>query len=295
MKNVLITGASGFIGRSLADYLVASGDYKVIGISREAPGIASSLYEHVYMDMKEKGWTQELDYDVDVVIHLAQSEYYREFPEKVDDMLAVNIDASLEILEWCRNRCVSKFIFTSTGNVYSPKESLMKEGDECIPISMYAATKISAEYLAKQYSSYFQVCILRLFGVYGPGQTGMLVPTMIDRVSKGDEVQLASGIGIIMNPVYISDCLEYIRRITGLDGLDSYLVLNIAGPEILSLKDMVLSIGNVLLMQPEIAENDSKPAYLAGDIEKIVELTGYKPEITFETGINMTVSTNHGD
>lgn len=289
---ILITGASGFIGRNLISHFLITTTHIIYGTSRKPVDIDSERYTHICSDLSETGWVDAINVTVDVVIHLAQSQYYRDFPVHAKDLVRINIDSTFELLEWSRNAGVKQFILASTGNVYKPSSHALHEDDECMPGSMYAATKISAECIAQQYSSFFQVTIMRLFGVYGPGQENMIMPTMIGRVATGKEIQLASDIGIVLNPLFISDCVKYISELLVTKNLEPYEVLNIAGSETLSLKDIVNKIGKVISKVPDIRVMDSKPNYLEGSIKKVCQLTGYTPSVKFYDGIKATIENN---
>ena len=177
---ILITGATGFIGSCLSKALVDR--HKVFALSRsiETESTENGL-EAVNADLSHSGFAKKLPPDVDSVIHLAQSEKYRDFPDGVADMCQVNINATLELLEWARRTGVKHFVFASSANVYEETTSTLSEGSKALPNSFYGASKLSAEHLALQYKEFFQVDILRFFTVYGPFQTGMLIPNIIDR------------------------------------------------------------------------------------------------------------------
>lgn len=288
--NILVTGASGFIGQYLVRHLLETTSHSITGISRSKPDMEDDSYTHLGLDMTRPGWTSDISGAFDVIIHLAQSEYYRDFPDHADELYSVNVHATFELLEWCRQAGVRKFIYSSTGNVYSPGRDEFSEDDECTPASMYAATKLSAEHLAMQYAGFFNVIVMRLFGVYGPGQAGMLIPTMIERIRKGEEIQLAAGKGIYINPVYVTDCTRYIGYFAEADITENYLVVNLGGGEVLSLYDIVTSIGDEADKEPVIRNTEGKPARFVGNIQKLKEITGLSPETPFSDGIRYTVS-----
>ena len=76
-KNVLITGASGFIGKFLNKKLHSFGNINVLCISRETG-----------FDLSKKGWTESIsNQNIDTIIHLAQSNFYRDFPNQVSKLV----------------------------------------------------------------------------------------------------------------------------------------------------------------------------------------------------------------
>ena len=66
--------------------------------------------------------------------------------------------------------------------------------------------------MVRRYHEYFQIDILRLFTVYGPGQKGMLISNMIERIRSGKEITLAEGAGIYLTPVFVNDVVSLIKQ-----------------------------------------------------------------------------------
>jgi hypothetical protein len=148
VTSVLITGSAGFIGRRVADR------WEQGSLGRVRFGWSARRG----FDLSVAGWTRGLPGDgADVVVHLAQSRRYREFPEGADDMFRVNVAATSELLEWSRTHGVGRFLFASTGTIYAPGPGKLAESAECRPGSMYAATKLAAELLIQRYAGLFDV------------------------------------------------------------------------------------------------------------------------------------------
>jgi nucleoside-diphosphate-sugar epimerase len=202
-------------------------------------------------------------------------------------MIAVGVTATTALLDWARRRSVQKFLFASTGNVYTPSTDRLTENSHCSPSNMYAATKLSAEYICEQYTGFFSVIIARLFGIYGPGQKTMLIHDMIRRVSTGDSIQLAQGIGLWLTPLYIDDCVQGLERLL-LDHSDLSGVYNFGGTETLSLKEIALEIGSAIGKEPRFEANDNIPRSLIGDCGKLFTALNWAPEVSFKEGIQRT-------
>jgi UDP-glucose 4-epimerase len=265
--NILITGSAGFIGRALTEKLLQSSGHTIYGIDRTPLKIDHERYKAVQVDVTKPGWTEHLNFPVDIVIHLAQSSRYREFPQGAPDMFRVTVQATFELLEWSRRKNIKKWLYSSTGNVYRPSSKLLNEEDHCDPVTMYAATKLCAEHLALQYRPFFLVHILRLFGVYGPGQTGMTIPNMIERVRTGEEIVLAQGMGLYFTPLYITDCVRMFEKLLF---FENHLLCNLSGSERVHLGQVVNIAEASLKKRANVRLTEDPPVYLLETIERFV-------------------------
>jgi nucleoside-diphosphate-sugar epimerase len=289
MKTVLVTGAAGFVGNALLQRIAGRENQRAVGIVRSAMESATVSIEYVEADVAESGWTQLLP-AADVVVHLAQSRHYRNFPEGSADMFRVNVQSTAELLEWARLSGVQKFIFASTGNVYASAASPRVESDSCDATSMYAATKLAAEMVARQYASLFDVIILRIFGVYGPGQRDMMIPDMIARVRKGDEVTLAGGTGPLLTPIFIDDCIDMILGFIDAPGNEAKGTFNVAGSEMVSLREIVQTIEAQIGKTARVRNADGEPVCLAGVNDEICRVLQLWPCISLRDGLKATIS-----
>jgi UDP-glucose 4-epimerase len=279
-QSVLITGASGFLGRNLSSRLSHSERYKLILVNREN-----------HFDLSSNGWTDKIPAtQVDIVIHLVQSNRFREFPEGAEDMFQVNMASTFELLEWARNHGVKRFIFASTGNVYKEQKGKVKEFSDCDPGSFYATSKYCAEKLIESYVKYFEVINTRIFGLYGPGQKDNLIDKIIKNVQSGNEITLASGEGLFLTPIFIEDAIDSFICLMNSPLPSPKLVVNLAGDEILSLHDIVFSISKVIDKSPIIKETGEEPKYLCGDNLNYNSIFGARNFIDFEEGIRKTLN-----
>jgi UDP-glucose 4-epimerase len=203
-------------------------------------------------------------------------------------MVAVNIDATAALLDWSVRVGVKRVIFASTGNVYRSGPGLLDEDAPCDPGSMYAASKLCAEILVRQYARLIEPCILRMFGVYGPGQTGMLIPNMIGRIVSGQEITLAQRIGLSLTPLHIRDCVEMLVRVIKAERYEG-TAFNLCGSEIVSLGDIVNRLGILLKREPRVRLNNDPPQWLLGDNARFVKQFGYSPLVRLEEGLTQVV------
>lgn len=286
---ILVTGATGFIGRNLLPVL-ANKHVKntVYAVARRIPNNAYAAVNWIAADLGISDWTKTLPDDaVDIVIHLAQSKRYREFPSQAADIVGINVSATAELAEWALRHHVQRFLFASTGNVYGSKDGVRREEDQCNPETMYAASKLAAELLLKPFSEYMNIWALRFFGVYGPGQTEAMLPGIIQRFNSEDEITLARNIGVRFNPIYVDDCVAILHFLTGVAASSSFEVLNIGGAECIDLRqvsELLESFGEKKALTRVTADC---PVQLVGSTEKLRQLYGCAEWTPFRNGLRL--------
>lgn len=285
--NILISGASGFIGQHLVRLLAV--DHSIYGITRKKKCLEPQATS-VVVDLADQGWTRLLPGNIDCVIHLAQSLRYRDFPEGVADMQRINIDATVEILEWARQAGVQQFVYTSTANVYAPSAHLLVETSPAIPNSFYGASKLAAEHLARQYQKYFQVNILRLFTVFGPKQKNMLIANVIERIKKGQEITLAKGAGIYLTPVFVGDVANIIKRLITIPAERESLLMNVCGEHVVSLCEIVNILESLQEKSAVIRNTKEEEVFVIGNNARLRESICDYRFLDIKSGLERTLN-----
>lgn len=293
----LLTGATGFVGEKLIDALGLaglSGIKELHGITRSDPEDFSTVVKWTKADLSQQGWTSSLpNENFDVIVHLAQSRKYREFPEQADDIFNLNVRATVELANWALSHGVKRFLHASTGNVYGFGDRTCQESDACLPDSMYGASKLAAETVLKPYAQYFDVTVLRFFGIYGPDQTNMLVPDLIQRFLKGEEIFLDGNLGVKFNPIYISDAVEVIIRLIANTPLPGYEIINVGGSEVIDLRQLVSQLEEFSGLSAKTIITKSAPKCLVGSTDKISNLMKWNAKVSFREGLFLTYKSLH--
>lgn len=285
---ILITGISGFIGGHLEKIL--SSEYSVFGVIRdEKQDIHLSV--PVIADLNDKNYTRNFPKNIDCIVHLAQSPMYRDFPKGVSNMQRVNIDATVQLLEWARKNGVKQFIYTSTANVYTPDSNALHEECPTVPNSFYGATKLAAEHLTRQYQKYFQTDILRLFTVYGPNQRNMLIPNMIERIHSQQEIILSQGAGVYLSPIFVTDVVKVIKKLIESPSNNGSRLVNICGDQIVTLSEIVEILGN-LIGQDVVKKKTTEAAnYFIGNNSQLRKIIGNYQFFDINSGLEQTIFT----
>ena len=290
---ILIIGANGLLAKNLVDSL--SREHKVYASIRNQKEVKFSKNENITTIESDLSnfETSCLPENIDAVYYLAQSNRFREFPNGAQDMTEVNILTPIKVATWASEHKVKTFIYASTGGVYTRTKDLVYESDTIDSSEIngfYPSSKFCAEVLLKNYETFFETFIIaRPFFIYGFGQTEtMLIPRLIDNIKKDNSISLSGNDGIRINPIYVSDAVKAFESMLKVKG--SY-VFNIAGDEILSLKDICLIIGNIISKEPLFTHNQQNSNDLIGNTELMKKYL-CKPQISFKVGISKMVNFN---
>lgn len=284
--NILITGATGFIGQYLWRTLVAR--HNVFGVTRTVTASPVDAEKLIIADLSCPRFTESLPVNIDCVIHLAQSGRYRDFPEGVDDVNRINIDATVSLLEWSRKTGVKQFVFTSSANVYEESATVLAESHSTQPSSFYGASKLAVEHLARQYQAFFQVDILRCFTVYGPNQKGMLIPNIIEKIMSGKPITLAEGTGIYLSPIYVKDVADIIHRLITSSAMPVSRLMNVCGDQIITLNQIVRLLEKILEKSAIIQVTDDEATHFMGSNTILKNYLGVYQFVDIQNGLELT-------
>jgi UDP-glucose 4-epimerase len=276
---ILLTGATGFIGRHLLPSL--SAEHEVYAVARgEAAGPATQWIHHDLSGRLDPG---VLPKSVDAVVHLAQSKRYRDFPDGAADVFAVNVGSTFDLLEYARAAGASRFLYASTGGVYGSSDRMLMESDRLDPLNFYLSSKCSGEALVAGYRGLFNTIVFRFFFVYGRGQTGMLVPTLVDRVSGDETITIDGEPGLRVNPIHVSDAIRIFEPALTLGRSE---LVNVAGDEIVTITELVRVIERASGRTASIEYTDSAlPGDLVASNERMKEVLGVHPRMSLHDGI----------
>jgi len=180
--NVLITGATGFIGKHLTAALSEIHSVRcLVRKTSDVKELRDLNVDLVYGDLLEKNSLAPALDKIDLVYHLAGEVYSR----KKEDYYRGNVLATQNLLEACdEGKGAKRIIFLSSIGVYkpAPRETLLTEESECLPITWYGRTKLNAEGLIKKCK--IPWVIVRAPIIYGPHQPSVVNRIFLDAFNK---------------------------------------------------------------------------------------------------------------
>ena len=284
---ILLTGATGFIGRSIITQLGER--HEIVAVSRSAIGPDTpDAADWIVLDLAQPLDVRKLPEHVDVIVHLAQSERYKEFPEGAQDVYAVGLHCTFSLLEWGRRVGAQTFVLASTGGVYARSARPLREGDPVELGSLYFATKYAAEVLVGTYADLLRPVVVRPFFPYGETQQRHLIPRLAQKIVRGEEIAIAGDPGMRINPIHVEDAVRAIESL--LVGSVSGVV-NLAGSDTLAVGELVALLGEALGVEPAVRhEAADRSGDLVGATERLREELGVAPHVRIKQGIGRFVA-----
>lgn len=302
MKNVLITGINGFAGSALAERLINTTDYRVVGIvkdrnfksRRDVLDRCSIVYGDI-CDLDTMRYAMSR-YEIDTVFHLAAVTILRQSVVDPLSCYKVNVMGTVNVLEAARLCGVKKVVSISSDKAYGTYDDLPYV--ETMPVQAspdpYSTSKACMDLISQSYATTYglNVSILRAGNKYGPGDLNLsrLIPRSILRCLEGAAPQLYNGVGQYKREfMYIEDVVDAYLTVAerGLPG-EAY---NVGGSGFQTVFDTVNKICQLVGFkgQPDIVDKDFieiKEQYL--DSTKIEKL-GWKCKHQIDAGLAKTV------
>ncbi|MCC5915636.1 MAG: SDR family oxidoreductase [Balneolaceae bacterium] len=306
---VLVTGADGFIGSHLTEYLVDQGydvrafcyynSFNSWGWLDSFPNEKLDQIEIFTGDIRDPNGVRTAMKDVDMVFHLAALIAIPFSYHSPDSYVDTNIKGTLNILQAAKDLNTSRILVTSTSEVYGTArfvpitEEHPRQGQ-----SPYSATKIGADHMAESFYRSFDlpVTIVRPFNTYGPRQSARaVIPTIITQLLNGREQIKLGDLTPTRDLVYVKDTAKGFVEISRCDELIGQEV-NIATQDEISIGDLANEMIQQINPGAEIVQDEERirPAKsevfrLFGSNEKLKKFTGWAPEYSLSSGIAETV------
>ncbi|TFH02349.1 MAG: NAD-dependent epimerase/dehydratase family protein [Calditrichales bacterium] len=276
LKNILITGSSGFIGSALRRRLLTS-DHRLFEFNIEDGNIADKNALNRFH--KDK---------IDHVFHLAGRIFV---PESWDDphaFYSTNVIGTLNSLEFCKeNQCSITHISAYLYGI--PKKLPIDEDAEVVPNNPYAHSKLLSEQLCQFYAQAhgLNITVFRPFNVYGIGQDKrFLIPSIIDQVLNNSEIKVQDTTPR-RDYIYLEDLVDAL--VLSLANSRNFSIYNVGSGKSLSVGEAIEKIQTVFLTDKNVISSNmprkSEINDTQADIHKIKRELGWEPRHTFMNGL----------
>lgn len=228
MKNILITGADGFIGSHLTELLTRKG-YNITALSLynsfQTNGWLDYIDEHVLKniniisgDIRDENFIYYNTKNIDTIYNLAALIGIPYSYTAMNSYVSTNIYGTQNLLNlFFKSKKLNKLILTSTSEVYgSALYTPIDEKHPLQPQSPYSASKISSDNLGLSYynSFGFPISIVRPFNTFGPRQSARaVIPTIINQFTNSNIIKLGN-VDTIREFNYVNDVVEAIFQIS---------------------------------------------------------------------------------
>jgi len=312
---ILITGAAGFIGSNLTEYMLEKG-YTVIGLDNFATGHAHNInqfkeypnFTFIEGDIRDFEVCHKATAEVDYVLHQAA---LGSVPRSLSEPILsneVNVTGFLNMLEASRQNNVERFVYAASSSTYGDSKALPKVEDKIgKPLSPYAITKYINELYAEIYSSTYglETIGLRYFNVFGRrqdpnGAYAAVIPKFVDQFIKGTSPVINGDGSFSRDFTYIDNVIQMneLAMLTQ-NKVAINQVYNTAVGDRMTIKEMAE------LIRAGLAKFDEKVSEVeilfgptrAGDIphsqasiEKARKLLNYNPTHNFQKGLKESLS-----
>ncbi len=308
-KQVLVTGADGFIGSHLVQTLVEQGadvtafvyynSFGSWGWLDTFPKETLSKIRIIMGDVRDPRGIRESLKGIQAVFHLAALIGIPYSYHSPDNYVDTNIKGTLNILNAARDLDTERILITSTSEVYGT--ALYTPIDEKHPRqgqSPYSATKIGADSLAESYYRSFNlpVTIVRPFNTYGPRQSARaIIPTVISQLLTGKQTIKLGNLSPTRDLTFCKDtALGFIKLAETPSSIGQEI--NICHGKEISMEDLVQlliqMINPAATIQTEevrIRPEKSEVERLLGSNEKLKTLTGWSPQTPLKEGLKQTI------
>ncbi len=303
---LLVTGGAGFIGSCFVRHILKKHpDYKIINLDaltycgniENLKDIESNPnYTFVYGNLCDRKLVRELIPQVDCVVNFAAESHVDNSIKTPEIFIETNVQGTLNLLQACKELGIERFLQVSTDEVYGTlgKDGYFYETTPLAPNSPYSASKASADLLVRAYHETFGLPVLntRCSNNYGPYQyPEKLIPFFISKLLKGEKVPVYGDGLNVRDWLYVYDHCEAIDVVLHKGKIGE--VYNIGGHN----EKTNLEITHLIL--DAMGKDESSIEYVQDRLghdrryaisnDKVTAELGWKPSITFEEGIKLTI------
>jgi len=308
LKNIVVTGAGGFIGSHLTEFLVREGYNVKAFVHYNSNNFWGWLDKSEVSDSIEVVTGDIRDYDSvktalkssDTIFHLAA---LIGIPYSYSSPLAyikTNVEGTYNVIQASRDIDVENVLITSTSETYGTAQYVpIDEKHPVVGQSPYAATKISADALALSFHKSFNlpVKVVRPFNTYGPRQSARaIIPTIISQLLAGKKEIHLGNLSPTRDLTFVRDTVKGFCEIAKSDALIGQAT-NIGMNDEIRIDDLANLIGELMDVDFKIVSKEENKRPLESEVErlccdntKLITHTNWEPDYDLKKGILETIA-----
>ncbi|CAB1082059.1 hypothetical protein D1AOALGA4SA_9697 [Olavius algarvensis Delta 1 endosymbiont] len=308
MKKILVCGATGFIGRNIAEYFAAREEYEVHGVALNSPARAHPGIKMLRADLTDKNDVNEVTRGMDIIIQAAATTSgSQDIVNKPYYHVTDNAIMNSLIFRAAYDHEVSHVVFFSCSVMYQPGNEPVKEVDfdanqEIFPSYFGVGwSKVYCEKLCEFYTriSETNYTVIRHSNIYGPFDKYDLekshvfgaTVTKVMQADEGGEIMVWGAGDEERDLLHVSDLVEFVN-LALTKQTKHFELVNIGSGQAISVKDLVSMIIAGSGKRLTIAHDSSKPTIktkLCLDITKASDTYAWSPQMTLDEGIQETL------
>ncbi len=283
----LVTGAAGFIGSNLVDYLLDQG-HSIVCVDNESANNEKFHWSdksiNVSGDITDYKFMKNIFTHVDYVFHLAAESRLQSAIQNPIQAVEKNCVGTTVMLQCAREVGVKRFVYSSTSSGYgnNPYPNVETQPDDCL--NPYSASKIAGEKFCKMYTDLYglETVVLRYFNVFGHrspqrGQYAPVIGIFHRQRDAGEPLTIVGDGSQRRDFVHVKDVARanYLASIMPLKGHVGE-VFNVGSGSAYSIKEIADAISDD---QVYIDKRSGEMETTFADITKIGKVIGWKPEV----------------
>ena len=306
--NILVTGGAGFIGTNFVRTILNNApDVKIVNLDALTyAGNLSSLSDcmnnpqHIFVhgDIQDKKLVTELirKHRINGIINFAAESHVDRSIEGPRIFLETNVLGTLSLLECAKDTGIERFLQVSTDEVYGSlkEDGLFAETTSIKPNSPYSASKASADHLVHSFHHTFGMnCVItRCSNNYGPYQfPEKMIPLCINNILQGKPIPVYGDGLQVRDWLFVNDHCTAIWKV--FNKAQSGEVFNIGGCNEKTNLELIKTLLKLLNADESlitfVKDRPGHDRRYAIDASKIINTLNWKPSVTFEEGMEMTV------
>lgn len=302
-RNVVITGAGGFIGSHLVERLLALEANVTAFVrynSRNDPGFLAPHTKDIRIvpgDIRDPEAVRTALEGADTVFHLAALTGIPYSYVHPIEVFEVNAQGTLNVLVGARDGGLRRVVITSTSEVYGSARYIpIDEKHPKQPQSPYSASKIASDAIALSFHAAFQlpVTVVRPFNTFGPRQSDRaIIPTIISQALTQSEITVGNTTPT-RDFTYVSDTVEGFLCLASSDATVGQEINLGTGREV-AIGDLVQRINTIIGRDLPVRVQDERVRPESSEVNRLLsnntrarELVGWTPRVTLEEGIRLT-------